>query len=250
MEDLSAEKDAIRRKIWSLIEEKGVSRFPKPVFGRMPNFVGAERAALRLIEQNEYQRAEVVKVNPDSPQRPVRLRVLLDGKKLLMPTPRLRKGFMVLDPRKTPRESYPKASTIRGAFRYGELCPLRELPRVDLIVTGSVAVTNDGVRIGKGGGYSEIEYGVLREIGAVEDETPLFTTVHDLQIIDDAPKEPHDLAVDTIITPTRIIRVKKRSKRPKGIFWERLTQRRLLEIPILTELKRINIPDEDPSPRA
>jgi len=250
VEGLSAEKDAIRRKIWSLMEEKGITRFPRPVFGRIPNFEGAEKAALKLVEQNEYQRAEVVKVNPDAPQRPVRLRVIMDGKKLLMPTPRLRKGFMILDPRKVPRESYPRASTIKGAFRYGKLCPLRELPRVDLIVTGSVAVTNDGVRIGKGGGYSEIEYGVLREIGVVEDETPIFTTVHDLQIVDDAPKEPHDLAVDAIITPTRIIRVKKTSKRPDGIFWERLTQRRLLEIPILKELERISIPDENSSPRA
>lgn len=231
------------------MEERGVSRFPKPVFGRIPNFVGAEKAALKLVERNEYQNAEIVKVNPDAPQRPVRLRVLLDGRKLLMPTPRLRKGFMILDPRKIPRESYPRASTIKGSFRYGKLCPLRELPRVDLIVTGSVAVTNDGVRIGKGGGYGEIEYGVLREIGVVEDETPIFTTVHDLQIIDDAPKEPYDLAVDTVITPTRIIRVKKRSKRPKGIFWERLTQSRLLKIPILKELKRISIPDENSSPR-
>ena len=247
MESLSAKKDAIRRKIWSLMEEKGVTRFPKPVFGRIPNFVGAERAALKLVEQNEYQRAEVVKVNPDSPQRPVRLRVLLDGKKLLTPTPRLRKGFMVLDPRKVPRELHPRASTIKGAFRHGKLCPLQELPRVDLIVTGSVAVSNDGVRIGKGGGYSEIEYGVLREICAVEDETPIFTTVHDLQIIDDAPKEPHDLAVDAVMTPTRIIRVRRRSKRPEGIFWERLTQRRLLEIPILSELKRISVRAESSS---
>jgi len=223
------------------MEERGVSRFPKPVFGRIPNFEGAEKAALKLVEQNEYQKAEVVKVNPDAPQRPVRLRVLLDGKTLLMPTPRLRKGFMVLDPRKIPRESYPRASTIKGSFRYGKLRALQELPRVDLVVAGSVAVTNDGVRIGKGGGYSEIEYGILREIGAVEDETPIFTTVHDLQIIDDAPKEPHDLIVDAVITPTRIIRVKKRSKRPEGIFWEELTQRRLLETPILSELKRTSV---------
>lgn len=234
---MSAEKDAIRKKIWSLMEEKGVTEFPKPVFGRIPNFVGAENAALRLCQQIEYQGAEVVKVNPDAPQRPVRMKVLLDGKKLLMPTPRLRKGFMVLDPDEVPRESYSRASTIKGAFRYGRLGPLQELPRVDLIVTGSVAVAKDGVRIGKGGGYSEIEYGVLREIGAVNEETPIFTTIHDLQIVDEAPAEPHDLTVDAVVTPTTVIRVNRRAGRPSGVFWDNLKERQLEDIPTLVELR-------------
>jgi 5-formyltetrahydrofolate cyclo-ligase len=245
MEGSSPEKDDIRRKIWSLMEERDVSRFPRPVFGRIPNFAGAEEAALKLAEQPEYQGAEVVKVNPDAPQRPVRLRVLSDGKRLLVPSPRLRRGFLVIDPHEVPRNSFAKASTIRGSFRYGKLCPLRELPRVDLIVAGSVAVTKEGVRIGKGGGYSEIEYGILREISRVEEVTPIFATVHDLQIVDQAPKEPHDLRVDAVITPTKIVRVKRRSERPRGIFWKELTERQLRDIPVLRELRKITAPAEN-----
>ena len=236
MERSSTRKDVIRRRIWSLMEERGISRFPKPAFGRIPNFVGAEKAALKMTEQREYQRAEVVKVNPDAPQRRVRLAVLSDGKKLVMPTPRLREGFMILDPLEVPRGSYSRASTIKGSFEFGSKCPVVELPCVDLIVAGSVAVTEEGVRIGKGGGYSEIEYGILREVGSVVEETPIFTTVHDLQIVDDAPMEPHDLIVDAVITPTRVIRTKGGSKRPKGILWERLTERLMRDIPVLLEL--------------
>jgi hypothetical protein len=32
------EKDQIRKEIWQLIEERGIARFPRPVYGRIPNF--------------------------------------------------------------------------------------------------------------------------------------------------------------------------------------------------------------------
>jgi len=221
------------------MEEGDISRFPKPIFGRIPNFVGAEEAALKLADQDEFQRALVVKVNPDSPQSKVRFEVLSAGKILLMPTPRLRKGFILLDHRKIPPGSYAMAASIKGSFKYGRFCALEELPQVDLIVAGSVAVSKDGVRVGKGGGYSEIEYGILKEIGAVEEETPIFTTVHDFQIVDEVPREPHDLTVDCIITPTKIVKVKRRYKQPKGILWEKITEDHLRDIPVLLELTKI-----------
>lgn len=238
--EAQSEKDAIRRVVWSLMEDKGIAKFPKPVFGRIPNFAGAEQAASMLFEQMEYREAKVIKVNPDAPQRRVRLRVLLDGKTLLMPSPRLRCGFLILNPSRIRRELCGEASAIGGAFRYGRPCSLRELPQVDLIVAGSVAVSVDGVRVGKGGGYSELEYAVLREIGAAAEETPIFTTVHDVQVVGRVPQEPHDLTVDAIITPTRVVRVERSLRRPEGIFWEKIAPKQLREIPILRELKAVS----------
>jgi len=232
-------KDEIRRRIWNLMDELGISRFPRPAAGRIPNFVGAERAAWRLIQQPEFHEARVVKVNPDSPQALVRKETLLGGKILIMPTPRLRRGFIILNPREIPRRSVARASTIKGAFKYGRIISLNDLPKVDLIVAGSVAVSRDGVRVGKGGGYSELEYGILRELGKVDEKTPIFTTVHDIQIIDWAPSEPHDLIVDAIITPTKVIRIRRRAKRPAGIMWERITPNMLRDMPILLELALI-----------
>lgn len=233
------EKEAIRREIWKLMDESGISRFPKPVTGRIPNFEGSEKAANNLVNQAEFQIASVVKVNPDSPQAHVRRRVLSNGKLLVMPTPRLRRGFIVLDPKVIPKRVLTKASTIRGAFKYGRLCPIEELPKVDLIVAGSVAVSKDGVRIGKGGGYSEIEYGILRELGLISEGTPIFTTVHDVQIIEEAPKEPHDFVVDLISTPTKTVRIKRRYPQPKGILWEKLTSDELEKMPILLKLREL-----------
>jgi len=112
-----------------------------------------------------------------------------------------------------------------------------DLPRIDLIVTGSVAVTKNGLRLGKGGGYSELEYAILMEYGKVEQSTPIATNVHDLQILNDLPRDPHDLILDIIATPTKLIRVKGVLQRPKGIIWDLLDKRKIEEIPLLSRLK-------------
>jgi len=229
----------MRRKIWRTMDELGISRFPSPVFGRIPNFVGADVAALKLVEQVEFRNADVVKVNPDAPQSHVRLQVLSARKLLIVPSPRLRRGFMLLDPKSLPKKFYAEASSISGSFRHGRFISPRELPKIGLIVAGSVAVSTDGVRIGKGGGYSELEYGILRELGLVEERTPIFTTVHDAQIVDGAPKEEHDFTVDAIITPTKVVRVERRGTQPKGIIWEKIGPQHLTRMPILLELRRM-----------
>lgn len=234
---LGSIKEEIRRKIWDLMERTNVASFPRPVYGRIPNFIGAEVAAQRLSVQEEFKRARVIKVNPDSPQRAVRYLTLSSGKILIMPTPRLKLGFLILDPSKIQRKAYYEASTIHGAFKYGRVCNLEDIPRIDLVVVGSVAVSNEGVRVGKGGGYSEIEYGVLREIGAVKDDTAIFTTVHDIQVVDFVPKESYDLTVNAVITPTKIIRINNVGERPRGILWEKISFKRVKEIPVLMKLK-------------
>jgi len=237
-----SEKDEIRREIWKILENRGVARFPKPIQGRIPNFIGAEKAAERMTSRKEFENAEVIKVNPDSPQIPVRRIALKCGKLLIMPTPRLKKGFILLDPDRIPRRALMKASTIRGAFKYGEICSLRDLPQVDLIVVGSVAVSRDGVRIGKGGGYSEIEYGILRELSLIDESTPIFTSIHDFQLIANAPREDHDLVIDFIFTPRRALRIKRKYPQPKGILWEKLTDHQIREMPVLLELRKISLP--------
>jgi 5-formyltetrahydrofolate cyclo-ligase len=234
----SLDKDSIRREVWRLMEDAEVTRFPKPVVGRIPNFIGAEKAAEQLIRQSGFRRAGVVKVNPDSPQTPVRKHVLSKGKTLLMPSPRLRRGFILLDPTKIPRKFLTKTSTIKGSFKHGSFPSLERLPRVDLIVAGSVAVTRFGTRVGKGGGYSEIEYGILRELDLVNEKTPIFTTVHDLQIVDDAPKEEYDFIVDAIFTPTQVIKIKRKHTQPKGIIWDKISKHQIETMPLLQELMK------------
>ncbi len=230
-------KNRIRKRVWDLLEKNNVARFPRPVYGRIPNFEGVDAAALRITKLEEWINARVVKFNPDSPQKPLRRLALLSGKIIVMATPRLREGFLLVDPRSIPPGKISYASSIRGAFIYGRRIGLREIPPVDLIVTGCVAVDKRGARLGKGGGYAELEYAILRELGLVSDDTPIVTTIHDLQLVDYIPLEPHDLTVDVAATPTRLLVFKGVKQRPKGIIWELLGEKARLKV--FEELRRI-----------
>jgi len=189
------------------MEEKGVATFPKPIFQRIPNFVGAEKAATNLRNLLEYKTAKTVFCNPDSPQRAVREMALGDGKKVVMATPRLREGFLLLEPHKIPSNRISEASTIHGAFKYGRSVNPNEI-KIDLFVAGSVAVTLDGGRLGKGTGYSDQEYNILKNAGSLTAQTPVVTTVHDIQIVENIPRDQWDIPVDYIVTPTKTTRTK------------------------------------------
>lgn len=234
-------KMAIRERIWRLMEERGVAAFPRPVYGRIPNFRGAEKACENLARLDVFAKAAVVKVNPDAPQRPCREAALAAGKKLIMPTPRIREGFLILDPALIPKSAYREASTIGGAFKWGRPVKPWDLPRVDLVIIGSVAVNpTTGRRLGKSHGYAEIEWGILTALGKAGEDTPIATTIHDVQLVeDDIPREPFDLPVDVITTPMRVIHVNRVDKKPAGIFWEYVTDEMLREIPLLAELKKL-----------
>jgi hypothetical protein len=66
-----------------------------------------------------------------------------------------------------------------------------ELQPVDLVVCGSVAVNHQGARVGKGGGFSDLEFALLVEAGLIDTDTVLATTVHPLQVLNEAlPDHP------------------------------------------------------------
>ncbi|MEM2797858.1 MAG: 5-formyltetrahydrofolate cyclo-ligase, partial [Ignisphaera sp.] len=123
---------------------------------------------------------------------------------------------------------------------YGVSVDLLSLPKIDLVVVGSVAVNTSGARLGKGEGYAEIEYAILRSLCKIDEDTYVVTTVHDEQIVDDyIPIEEHDIGVDIIVTPTKITSITPRPRKPRGIIWDILPDKKFIEIPILKELKII-----------
>jgi len=242
-------KAEIRQRIWKTIEREGVGRFPFGI-GRIPNFVGAEQAANLLREMAVWRRALVVTVNADAPQLPIRRLALQEGKIVYLAVPHLRteKCFIEIDPQRFGTRAA-LAASIAGACRYGRAVSPREMRPVDLVVCGSVGVGRDGARLGKGGGYGDLEYGLLREEGKVRESTPILTTIHPMQLVADRiPMLPHDVPVDFLVTPSEVIATRPAHPRPRGLYWDLLRTPQINAIPLLRKRLKRGVSGA-PSPR-
>ncbi|MGH3759885.1 5-formyltetrahydrofolate cyclo-ligase [Actinophytocola sp.] len=223
--------------MWSLLEQQ--QAVPPGVHGRIPSFFGADCAANCLAELSEWQAAGVVKAVPDAAQEPARALALREGKLLYMAVPKLAEPlpFYLLDPANLP-VSPEEAAAKNVAAQIARQVGVDEMEPVDLIVCGSVAVNRQGVRIGKGAGYSDIEVALLQEAGLIGPETTIVTTVHSLQVVDDElPETEHDFSVDVIVTPDEVIRCGK-PRWPCGLLWNDLSAEKIAEIPILAARQR------------
>lgn len=236
------EKDELRAEIWSLLKkEKATVRDP---FGHIPNFINAKKAADVLANLPIWQQAKTIKCNPDSPHIPVRSRALEDGKCLYMAVPRLTSNcaFVELTPQDLRDRNIPfeEAAIAKKALTYGRLVSCEEMEAIDLVVVGCVAVTRNGGRTGKGAGFADLELAMLKTFGLVQDDTPIVTTVHPLQIVEDSrlPMLPHDWALNWIITTEGAIATHTNYPRPDGLDWEAIRPEQYNKIPILRRLKK------------
>ncbi len=235
------DKDDLRDEVWSLLKQQGVAiRDP---FGHIPNFVGAQNAAERLAALPIWQRAKAIKCNPDSPQIPVRSRALQDGKRLYMAVPRLTntRCFVELTAEDLQQRNIPleEAAIARKALTYGRLVSFEQMQAIDLVMVGCVAVTRNGGRTGKGAGFADLELAMLKEFGLVQSDTPIVTTVHPLQIVEEErlPMQPHDWALNWIVTPEEVIETNTTYSRPAGLDWDTIRPEQFKKIPILRKLR-------------
>ncbi|XP_030812226.1 methenyltetrahydrofolate synthase domain-containing protein isoform X2 [Camarhynchus parvulus] len=252
-------KSDIREEVWEHLEASGLAEFPRPVRGRIPNFKGSSHAATRLLGLQQFRAARAVKINPDAPQRNARFLTLEARKTLLVPTPRLRTGLFnrIVPPPGATKEMLRRCATSQGVRDFSVPVGLDDKAQVDLVVVGSVAVSEKGWRIGKGEGYADMEYAMMVSMGAVQEDTPVVTIVHDCQVLDIAEEllGDHDLTVDYILTPTRTIQTHCKRPKPQGIMWHKVSSEMLGKIPILKTLrwrekqagKDVTLQDEHPA---
>jgi 5-formyltetrahydrofolate cyclo-ligase len=235
-------KAAVRDRVWTSLVETVVA--VGPTFDRIPNFVGADAAAKRLTDLEQWKGARIVKCNPDPPQIPVRLRALYDGKLLFSPVPYLTKGFPYLriDPEKLAAKGvdFETAATAQGFLEHGEPLGFEDMPKLDFCVVGCVAVTRRGGRTGKGAGFADLEQGVFRELGLVGASTPIATTVHSSQVVEESAvvMESHDSALDFIATERELIETHTPYPQPDGVAWEKIRPDQFADIPFLSALRR------------
>jgi 5-formyltetrahydrofolate cyclo-ligase len=202
---LLTRRERLRRRIWHLMENAGVLTFPLEVFGRAPNFIGAEQAAELLAQQPEFLQAKVVFVSPDHVLRRVRELVLERGKVLAVSLPQrlIRRSecpFLQI----TERKAIKAAAKIDNFSRYGQ--PL-SLP-VDLAVLSSVVVDRFGNRLTPRQEFGDRVWQMLVDNGFVHEGTKIATIAHPLQFADDLAKwvTEKDVKAHLIVTPDEVIR--------------------------------------------
>ncbi|XP_029388614.1 methenyltetrahydrofolate synthase domain-containing protein isoform X1 [Mus pahari] len=234
-------KQSLRERIWDYMESHDIADFPRPVHHRIPNFKGSYLAGQSIRDLEIFAGTQEVKVDPDKPLEGVRFLALQSKKTLLVPTPRLRTGLFnrITPPPGATKDILRKCATSQGVRNFSVPVGLDSSVLVDLVVVGSVAVSEKGWRIGKGEGYADLEYAMMVSMGAVHEGTPVITIVHDCQVVDipEALLEDHDLTVDYILTPTRVITTGCARPKPMGILWSKVSCEMLTKIPVLRSLR-------------
>ncbi|MEM0023844.1 MAG: 5-formyltetrahydrofolate cyclo-ligase [Thermofilaceae archaeon] len=238
----SAEKMKFRISVWEKLRHvaKPDSRFHYDFSHFIPDFEGSELCVEKVREMSLYKRSRLLFITPDNCLEQLREAAIIDGKTFVMPTYGIRRGFILLERRLVPHGKEDFAASLDGAERFGVRVSLRDiasLGKFDMVFTGVSLVNTSGVRFGKGEGFFDLEWGMLSEIGVVDDMTPVVVIAHDVQVIEaNLPVEPHDTVADIIVTPSRVIFTGSKMKKPKGINWALVTKEMLEEIPPLREL--------------
>ncbi len=200
-------KRELRNAVWEFMEKRNLVTFPRPCFGRIPNFKGSEIATKNLKNLKEWKEAKVIFSAPDSVLHYARFEAVKERKILLVASPGLKGFYLVKD--LSPEKAF-KASTIKGFSKFGREVKINsELPKVELYLTGAVACDKKGNRIGKGTGFGDREDEILSEAGLIEENTPRIALIHEVQFFEDFSylSDKWDKKVTIIVTPERLYRI-------------------------------------------
>ena len=193
-------KEKTRKEIWETLHKNQLTHRKQGDYGKIPDFKGKTQAAEKLRKTEEYKKAKIIFTPPDTAQKPVRYNCLKDGKTLIMATPNLENGYVLI---KNKENKAQQASDKKYATENGK--PIIKMPKIDLVIEGSVGVDLKGNRLGKGKGYADREIKYLHQQKSINQKTPIITTIHPLQIKEEIPTDKNDCKINMIITPKNII---------------------------------------------
>ncbi len=199
-------KQEIRGQIWEKMTEEEIAQFPLPCYGRIPNFVGVEEASKMIVKLPEFRKARFIFSAPDYVLHHIRELALENRKELLVATPQIQEFILMKD---IPSRMVRKAVTIKGMYQFGSQIRLNQIHSpLDMFCQGSVAIDRKGNRLGKGKGYGDREFFLLKQEGIIDKETLVVTLVHEVQIMENFSNlvRAQDVKVQIALTPSEIIR--------------------------------------------
>lgn len=233
-------KKNIRTNIWKKLQKvaKPDSRFHFNFEEYIPDFIESENAHKQIYEDQIYKDSKFIFITPDNCLEKIREQSLLDKKTIIVSTYGIYRGFIKLSSENVPLGSEKFASTLDGMEYFGDNISLKSINnKFDLLITGASAVSNNGVRFGKGHGFFDLEWGMFFDMNYVDEKTQIFAVIHEVQKVDfDLEPSTTDILVDKIFTNKKSYISDRKLKRPKGIFWNKLEKGMLENTPPLQEL--------------
>lgn len=249
------------RLIWSRVYQELIqdavpdARFNYDFMAFVPDFRRSPAAIDRLAALPCYHAAHVILVTPDNSLELLRARALRDGKRVLVATYRLRRGFILLHPARIDENNYNLAACLDGMEKPGvgrpvTLAQMRdEGLKIDLCVTGGLIFNVQGVTIWEGQNLFEVQWALLQDIGALRPDAPVAAIAHACQVVDEArmsmemikPTRPGEVQCDYVITPDAMFQVTGAIKPTGRINFDTVDPDGLQNIPPLQELRGIRM---------
>ena len=239
------EKQQIRLKVWQKLKDLALpdSRFHLNFEEYIPDFKDSINACNQIRKSKEYVKSKLLFITPDNCLTTTREQAIRDGKDVIVSTYGIYRGFIFINKNMVNKGDEVFASTLDGLEYFGKNISLKEiknLGKIDLMLTGASAVSENGVRFGKGHGFFDLEWGMFADIKVVDEKTPITAVVHDVQVVSHELEPSHtDIIVDKIVTNKKNLSTNRKKSRPSGIYWDLLEKGMLEATPPLQELKKI-----------
>ncbi|KAF2788554.1 hypothetical protein K505DRAFT_328855 [Melanomma pulvis-pyrius CBS 109.77] len=250
-----------RENIWGRVHSKLLrhavpdSRFDYDFSSFVPDFRGSSSAIDRIVELACYKSANTILITSDNSLEQLRHRALRDEKRVLVGTHKLRRGFVLLDPKMISEDKHEKASWLDGMERPGigrpvTLTQLEE--KVDLCVTGVLAVSGQGDVIKRSPQYFEIQWGMLLDMNVLDRNTPVIAVAHSCQVVNEEGTGVErirtdgqwNITPDYVVTPEKALKLQGVERPGVGIQFDTLDSELLVTIPSLQELKGIQMMEQ------
>ncbi len=196
------------------------------------------KLAQQLRAEPIYRSSDVFFVSPSPLLHQIRINALLDGKKLVMPTPGLKEGFVLYLPYKLSFRDLSYAVTSKGIGKFGERVDEDDYGSlgIDMLLTDAVAVDQDGNRLGDGLGYFDLACAVLEETDALCQGKNILAVGASHQLIPEKIEcEAWDVQMDAFLSEKGLTHFHQ-DTRKITLFWDQLSDKRIKKIAPLWKL--------------
>jgi 5-formyltetrahydrofolate cyclo-ligase len=254
-----ASPDERRKLIWARVYRDLIqsaiadSRSNLDLLSFTPDFRGSAAAINRVVALACYQNARTLLITSDNSLERLRWQALKDGKKVLVGTYRLRRGFVLLDPARIDEKRLELAACLDGMEKPGmgrsmSIAQLRdEGLTVDMCATGGLVFNEHGVVVYEGHALFEVQWALLQDIGVLGPSARVVAVAHASQVVDEVSlgfdaitaDSEREVQCDYVVTPERVFEVDAPARPAGGIDFGAVDPDALNNIAPLQELKGI-----------